>query len=228
MKYTAEYREPVVLADGTALLLRAIQPSDKAGLVEGFARLSVESRRRRFFTTKTALSEQELHYLTECDGINHFAIVALHDAGGPDQEGVGVARLVRLRETPQVAELAIVVLDDWQRRGIGSLLLERLIGAASERKVERIRAVALADNHEIRSLLARHAEDLEELNEDGLVQITIPVPPPGEADALASMLTLLGLAGLGTILVPIWLGRRSIDQLLSLARSPRSGRDQGS
>jgi GNAT superfamily N-acetyltransferase len=128
MKYTMSYRERVALDDGAVLDLRAIQPSDKSALNEGFEQLSVESRHRRFFVAKSGFTDKELRYLTEFDGVNHYAIVAFATTSGDGvPKGVGVARIVRTDDDPMAAELAIVIVDSWQRRGIGRLLLESIV-----------------------------------------------------------------------------------------------------
>src|SRR5207244_92171 len=111
----------------------------------GFAGLSAESRYRRFFSAKDRLSEAELRYLTEVDGVDHFALGALHDG-----EGAGVARFVRLRDRPDTAEAAIVVVDERQGCGLGRLLLTRLTEAARERGITRFRSDVLARNQAAR------------------------------------------------------------------------------
>src|SRR6056297_4338022 len=101
MKYTRDYRERLSLDDGTLIEFRAVQPWHKAMLAEGFTRLSPESRRRRFFTSKTGLSEEELRYLTEFEGTDHYALGAMIPGDGErPPEGIGVARFVRSQSDP--------------------------------------------------------------------------------------------------------------------------------
>jgi hypothetical protein len=87
----------IALRDGTPILVRPIVPKDR--LRAGFARLSQESRYRRFMTPLDSLSDQQLRYLTEIDYANHMAWGAL-DPTQPDQPGVGVARYIRLPRRP--------------------------------------------------------------------------------------------------------------------------------
>src|SRR5215813_10393760 len=141
-RFDADYREKVVLKGGTEVVLRLVRPDDKPLFVAGFARLSPESRYFRFFTGKDHLTDAELRYLTELDGENHLAIGAL----GPDGQGAGVARFIRLAQEPEVAELAVTVVDSMQRKGLGRILSERLMAAARERGVKRLRAEILAEN----------------------------------------------------------------------------------
>src|SRR5437660_7106872 len=116
------HRQPAALPDGTPITIRRLTPSDAPILAGGFARLSEESRRLRFLTAKERLSESELRYLTEVDGHRHEALGAIDPGSG---EGIAVARFVRDQRDSSRAEVAITVADDWQRRGLGKLLLNR-------------------------------------------------------------------------------------------------------
>src|SRR5689334_14196650 len=101
---------PVRLRDGSHVRLRPIRPGDKDQLERGFDRLSPESRYRRFLCPMNELSDHMLEYLTDVDHHDHEAIVALDEESG---EGIGVARYVRHLDRPEVAELAVTVMDDW-------------------------------------------------------------------------------------------------------------------
>jgi len=129
----------VALRDGTRVRLRPILPEDKAVLVEGFRRLSPESRYRRFMAPIQELTDDELRYLTEIDYVDHFAWLAL-DLEQPGHPGIGVGRYVRIPEEPDVAEAAVTVVDDYyQGRGVGTLLLEALGAVALENGIRRFR-----------------------------------------------------------------------------------------
>jgi len=227
MKYPRDYRERHVLADGTPIEFRAVQPADKALLAHGFTRLSPQSRRRRFFTSKTGLSEEELRYLTEFDGTDHYALGAMlvGDGSGEDvePEGIGVARFVRSASDPETAEISIVVVDDWQHRGVGKRLLERIAGAAAERGIRRIRSVALADNPDVRQLLEHNTENLEVRQvEPGVVEFGFPLTMPPSEDLFDVLFSTLRLVALGSFIVPIWFGQQTVRRLLSLGRRPDS------
>lgn len=150
--FDADYREDVVLRDGSAVFLRLVRPSDKALLVRGLERLSKESRYMRFFTNKSRWSDAELAYLTELDQERHLAIGAGRlDADG-NEEGIGVARFVVSPDDPALAEAAVALLDEVQNVGLGRLLFMRLIAAARERGVERFFAETLPDNFAMQRL----------------------------------------------------------------------------
>lgn len=146
---------PHRLADGTQVLLRPIRPDDKPRLSSALARLSPESRRLRFLAPKPRLSSGELRYLTEVDGNDHVALVAV-PAHRPGLI-VGVARFVRDANDPRAAEIAVVVGDPWQRQGLGRHLGAALAAAAREHGVERFTAVMDPENHAARRLL-RHVQ----------------------------------------------------------------------
>jgi len=131
------------LRDGSTLFLREVRPDDKGAIAEGFERLSPESRYRRFFTPMNRLSDADLKYLTEVDHSDHEAVIAFDRDGGP----VGVARYVRIGDDGE-AEVAVAVADDWQGRGAGTALLERLVQRARENGVERFVASVLSENAE--------------------------------------------------------------------------------
>jgi GNAT superfamily N-acetyltransferase len=169
-RFDASYRETVTLKGGSQVELRPLLPADRALLAEGFARLSAESRYQRFFTGKEHLSDAELNYLTDVDGDRHFALCAI----GPDGVGVGVARFIRLAAEPDVAELAITVVDSMQRRGLGRILTDRLMAAARERGVKMLRAEILAENRAMLSIVADKVSG--RMRNGASVSVDMPVP----------------------------------------------------
>jgi GNAT superfamily N-acetyltransferase len=118
----------LVLRDGSTVLLRQIGITDGPLLLDGFARMSAESRQARFLIRKDELTEAEVRYFTDVDHHDHEAIVALSATDGP---GVGVARFVRAVDDDHAAEAAVTVVDDWQRRGLGAVLLRQLLERAT-------------------------------------------------------------------------------------------------
>ena len=174
------------LRDGTEVVLRAVRPDDKALLRDGFERLSPESRYLRFHGVKTELSDAELRYLTEVDGVRHWALGALVDG-----RGAGIARLVQLDGEPGVAEAAITVSDDMQGRGLGTLLFQQLMAAAAERGVRKIRCLVLGSNHAMQDLL-KHVggDDAHAHVEAGVVTVDIDLPAAYEVLRLAAAGTL--------------------------------------
>ena len=149
----SELSEEHTLADGTRVRLRYIRPDDAAELRRGFARLSPQSRYRRFLGGVAHLSDEQIRYLTEVDGQDHVAIVAARSRSDGTEEGLGVARFVRVAGEPTVAEAAITVVDDAQHKGIGLLLGMALAAAARERGIAHFRGEVLGNNEAVQQLL---------------------------------------------------------------------------
>jgi len=169
--FDRQWHEKAALADGRKVELRLLLPEDAPLLAHGFEKLSADSRYRRFHGTRGKLTPEELRYLTEINGENHFALGAL-DA--KSNEGLGVARFVRLPREPRVAEPAVTVIDSAQKKGLGSLLLKRLAEAAQERGIDLFRCFVLADNQPMRDLLKQL--DLPAPScEAGVLQFDMPV-----------------------------------------------------
>jgi RimJ/RimL family protein N-acetyltransferase len=144
----------VELRDGTRVLVRPILPEDKDRLRRGLALLSPRSRYLRFHSPVTAITDQQLRYLTEVDYRDHMAWVAI-DRDRPADPGMGVARYVRLPDEPAVAEAAITVADDYQGRGLGSVLLRVLGRSATEQGIRTFRSYVLDENVAMRRIFDR-------------------------------------------------------------------------
>jgi nucleotide-binding universal stress UspA family protein/GNAT superfamily N-acetyltransferase len=158
------------LKDGSRITIRPIEPDDRAGLARGFARLSPETRYRRFFGAMPQLRDRDLDYLTQVDHHEHEALVAIDEGSG---DGVGVARFVKM--SPDAAEPAVVVVDDWQGRGVGSALLSALVDRAVAEGVVRFEAPVLATNNDALRAFERIGESTARL-EGREVALTIDLP----------------------------------------------------
>lgn len=114
----------VVLRDGSEALIRPVTPMDRKLFVEGMDSLSMKSRRARFGVSISRLTEKELTYLTEVDQRSHVAWGAtIEDAPA------GVGRYIVLPGEYR-AEVAVTVVDEYQRRGLGRLLFDALVAVA--------------------------------------------------------------------------------------------------
>jgi RimJ/RimL family protein N-acetyltransferase len=149
------------LPDGAPVLIRPIRADDKRMLTDGLRRLSDDSVQRRFLTPKRSFSRAELRYLTEVDGRDHVALVAEYPAE-PVRRLIAVARFVRLVDDPEAAEVAITVADNWQRRGLGSLLSAQLAAEARRLGIRRFTATMASDNVAAHRLMSRLTEHLEQ------------------------------------------------------------------
>ena len=155
-------------------MLRPIAPEDGPLVAASFERLGKESRYRRFFTSKTELSAAELDYLVDVDHHDHEAIVAIDPSSG---EGLGVARYVRSAEDPELAEVAVTVADDWQGRGLGRALLDRLTYRARREGVRRFSALVQSDNWRSLGLVAGAGES-QRWSDTGEVELVVIELPP--------------------------------------------------
>lgn len=164
-------RAAFTLEDGTLIVMRPIEPGDKAGIAWGFDHLSEESRYRRFMGGVKRLTPKLLAALTEVDHDNHEAWVAFapNDPGSP---GVGVARYVRLTGEPHVAEPAVTVIDEYQGRGLGTAMMGILARDAVAHGIRRFRAYVLVDNHPIIAILRRFGATMR-VDEPGVLRADV-------------------------------------------------------
>ena len=188
---------PIELRDGSRVRVRQGHSSDRDLLLRGFARLSAESRYRRFLAPKPELSEANIHYLTEIDHHDHEAMIALDEATA---EGIGVARYVRNSERPDAAEVAVTVIDDWQARGLGTLLLEVISARAREEGITTFTALMLATNRKMMDVIKALGPVRIVDMEAGTVEIEMPIPKLGLSPTLKK---LLRISARNDIVVPL-------------------------
>ncbi len=180
---------PVRLRDGSRVRLRPGRGAeDRKLLLRGFERLSPESRYRRFLMPTRELSPDMVRYLTEVDHHDHEAIIATDEA---HREGLGVARYVRDPNRPDTAEVAVTVIDDWQGRGLGTLLLETLSARARQEGIQSFTALMLATNVPMMDVLRHLDGDVRITHRDiGTVEVEMPIPDVGLAPALRKLLRI--------------------------------------
>lgn len=166
------------LRDGTRVLVRPIREDDKERLRETFRRLSPEARYQRFLHAINELSDAQVRSLTELDYHDHMSWVAL-DPSRPELPAIGEARYIRVANHPEVAEVAVTVVDAWQGRGVGTLLFRMVCKWATGHGVRTFRAYALETNDsmirifkDIGARVVRHDE--------GVVALDMPVPATAE------------------------------------------------
>jgi acetyltransferase len=165
----------VVLRDGATVTLRPICPEDERALTALYARLSPQTSYQRFFTVMRRLPPDWAHILANVDYDRTMAMVAL----GPDDDLIGVARYAYDRRGDE-AEIAIVIEDCWQGRGLGTLLLGELIGYATGKGLRRFRAYVLADNVRMLKLIKRVARILDRTLDSGVLSLLLaPADDPG-------------------------------------------------
>ncbi len=158
----------VTLRDGTRVRLRSIRPDDAPRLIALSRRLSPRTLYQRFFSVRT-LRPEDAAALAAVDGRSHVAIVADRGPGQPD-DLIAVARYGVAPDAP-TPDVALVVDDAWQGRGLGTILLNAILDAGEAQGFVTFRADILADNRRMLRLLGRSGVILERSAEHGVVAL---------------------------------------------------------
>ncbi len=180
--YPHELVEQLTLPDGGAFLMRPVQPDDWPAVQQGFAKLSLEDRRYRFLSGLSKLSDEMAQRLCRLDYEREMALT-LFDLSRVPPTGVGIARLAPL-DDGETAEMAIVVLPEWRRRGVARVLLARLTLWAARQSYRRIRALMAEDNAPMRRLAQTFGCRISPaIEEPGLLQIEFEIAS-GDGDGV--------------------------------------------
>ena len=176
------------------LRVGSVLPHNKKQISEGLRDMSPESIRQRFLGSKREFSDRELEYLTVLDGWNHYAI------GIEEREqlkrGVAIIRLVRSSHDESEAEVAITIIDDYQCMGLGTFLMNLIILAAAERKIEKLSFTFLPQNKAIAKLISKVGVPLPGQNDQDYIQLYIELKNI-DLKKIKSQLTTT-LPGIGT------------------------------
>ena len=194
---TTRWQADVVLADGGVVHLRPIRPEDGDDLLAFHAALSDRSRYFRFFSPHPRLSTSEVERFTSVDMVDRVALVAV-------LEGtlVGVGRFDRRPGAPD-AEVAFVVADAQQGRGIATVLLEHLAAAARERGITTFTAEVLPANRAMLNVFASVGFMSTRTFDDGVMHVDISISRPGDAaDAIAQREHLAEARSVAMLLAP--------------------------
>ena len=173
--YPKELEREITLQDGARLRLRPIRPEDQDRLIAFYDRLSRHTAYQRFFTVMRRLPPDWAHLLANVDYERRLALLVEH--GPPeDPELVGVARY-EPTDQADIAEIAFVIQDGWQNRGLGTLMLDALLAAAEARGIRRFRAYVLASNARMIDLLVRFTNVQERRMESGVTELLLTRRP---------------------------------------------------
>ncbi len=168
-RYPAHWESDVVLADGGTVHLRPITPDDAERLRAMHSRLSADTVYLRFFSLLRVLPARDVERLTTVDYDDRVAFIALLRG-----DMVGVVRYDRTPGTTE-AEVAVVVEDAHQGRGLGPLLLEHLAAAGEERGIDRFVANVLPSNRRMIQVFRSAGFEVERHLADGVVELTYPI-----------------------------------------------------
>lgn len=134
---------PFRLDGGRRVQIRPIEREDRDRFRGLYARLTPESRYRRFLSPKPQLNERELAYFVDVDHVRHEALVAIDESDG---SLLAAARYVQLADQPHIAEVAIEVADDVQGQGLGTALAIQTLQRARANGLTHLTATTLHEN----------------------------------------------------------------------------------
>lgn len=152
--YPHEFVEFITLASGRAVCIRPILPEDAPRLQATFQKLTPQTIYLRFLETFKYLSDKQANHFANVDYTSHMALVAVIQEDD-DEQIIGVARYAWLKEQPGIAESAIVVRDDYQGQGLGTILMKRLVNFARTHGVKSFIATVHTSNARIRHFIQK-------------------------------------------------------------------------
>jgi acetyl coenzyme A synthetase (ADP forming)-like protein len=195
--YPADWALDAVLADGGTIHVRPIRPDDGERLQRFHARLSPETIYLRFFSPRPWLSPEEVEWFTHLDYEDRVALVAVDG-----DELAAVARYDRLAGTDE-AEVAFVVQDDHQGRGVATLLLEYLAAMAWDRGIGRFVAQTFLHNQRMLRVFRDAGFERTTSTADGIVRVVLPIAPTYESvTAIEERERRAGARSMGRLLRP--------------------------
>jgi GNAT superfamily N-acetyltransferase len=167
----------VELRDRTKVHLRSIVAEDEPLLHEAVSAMSERTVYFRFFSPIKRMSDALAHRLAVVDYKDRFAIVATTHRPGGKERIVGVARYDRARDT-DVAEVAVAVIDEFQRRGLGSLLLSELARVGRTQGIKTFQLIVLPENREMLGMLRKMGWIHQAKLAGGVYEISFDLPEP--------------------------------------------------
>lgn len=219
-QYPAHWEADVVLADGGTAHVRPIRPADADRLRAFYSRLSDETIYFRFFGPRPRLTDREVTWFTTVDYLDRVALIATIG-----DEMVAVIRYDRTG--PGEAEVAFLVEDAHQGRGVASVLLEHLAATARERGIERFVADVLPANMRMMGVLRQAGYTAQSRFADGVVRMTLDLTPTetatevttsrehrAESRSIARLLTPGSVAVIGASREPGGVGQTVLRNLL--------------
>ena len=175
----------VALRDGRVALVAPLYPDDRHRYLQGFEKVSAESLYTRFLSPVERLTESQLRYLLDVDHTDHEALLAVDEDSG---EAVGVARFVRSAESADLAEAAVIVVDDWQGYGLGKALCRLLAERAREVGVARFEALLLVENEAMMSLLSTLGPVRTVASDGATIAVEVELPEAGIGEHMTGVL----------------------------------------
>lgn len=172
--YPADLETTVALRDGQSVLIRPIRADDESMMRDMFYSFSEKTVYLRYHGTLKAMPHNRLQVFCNVDYDTEIALIGVVGPAGKE-EVVGVGRYLT-EATKQSAEMAFVVRDDWQRKGLGTILFKRLVEIAQANGIRKFHAEVLAENSGMLKIFHRSGLSVETSTEEGVVGITMELP----------------------------------------------------
>jgi len=166
----ARYLVVEAMRDGRKLEIRALRPQDLTDLRAAVDRTSGQSLYRRFFGAKRSFSDKEVAFFVNVDFANHVALVAVVEERGHAAIVAGGRYIV---QQPGTAEIAFIVVDDYQGQGIGSALLRHLAILARNAGLKEFAAEVLPENIPMLKTFEKSGLKMSMKREAGTVHVTL-------------------------------------------------------
>jgi RimJ/RimL family protein N-acetyltransferase len=166
------YSATECMRDGRQIEIRALRPEDQDDMLAAVGRTGKESLQRRFFVVKRGFSEKEIAFFMNIDFANHVALVALAEEDGRSVI-IGGGRYIVTE--PGKAEIAFVVIDDYQGQGIGTLLMRHLAVIARKAGLKELVAEVLPENAAMRKVFSKFGFQARRGQDPQVVHLVLPL-----------------------------------------------------
>jgi len=179
--YPAEFEASLKIKDGPAILVRPIRPDDEPLMKNMFYSFSEKTVYLRYHGTLRSMPHNKLQVFCNVDYDTEMALVAVVGTAG-QEDVIGVGRY--LTDAAKIsAEMAFVVRDDWQRKGIGTFLFHRLVQIARSHGIHKFHAEVLTENSGMLKIFHRSGMSVETSTDEGVVGIHMELPnKPSDAE----------------------------------------------
>jgi len=168
------YHAIETLNDGRKVEIRAQRPGDREGLRAAVRRASTRTLYHRFFTVKRKFSEQKAHFFLDVDFIRHVVLVAVTKE---DDQPAIISGCRYVITKPGCAEVAFSVIDDYQRKGLGTALMRHLVAIAREAGLGELVADVLADNTPMLKVFKRSGLAMTESFHGSVIHLVLSCAP---------------------------------------------------
>jgi RimJ/RimL family protein N-acetyltransferase len=160
------------MRDGREIEIRALRPDDRNDMLAAVGRTGTQSLQRRFFVVKRGFSEKEIAFFMNIDFTNHVALAALTEEEGRKVIIGGGRYIVTEGGT---AEIAFVVIDEYQGQGVGSLLMQHLAVIARRAGLKNLIAEVLPENAAMRKVFSKFGFQARRGNDPQVIHLVLPL-----------------------------------------------------